>query len=88
MTDQIAFVYRYWDLETSFQVVALMQSMQSQLERERQRRIMEDRRVKEEQRKAEEQERERVKAEKRAAKVSRFPPRFKDLIVMKRASLT
>ena len=55
-----------------------MQSMQSQLERERQRRIMEDRRVKEEQRKAEEQERERVKAEKRAAKVSRFPPRFKE----------
>jgi hypothetical protein len=49
--------------------VALMQSMQSQLERERQRRILEDRRVKEEQRRAEEQERERVKAEKRAAKV-------------------
>ena len=47
-----------------------MQSMQSQLERERQRRIMEDRRVKEEQRKAEDQERERLKAEKRAAKVS------------------
>ena len=47
-----------------------MQSMQSQLERERQRRIMEDRRVKEEQRKAEDQEREGLKAEKRAAKVS------------------
>jgi hypothetical protein len=50
-------------------VVALMQSMQSQLERERQRRIIEDKRVKDEQRKAEEQERERLKAEKRAAKV-------------------
>jgi hypothetical protein len=46
-----------------------MQSMQSQLERERQRRIIEDKRVKDEQRKAEEQERERLKAEKRAAKV-------------------
>jgi hypothetical protein len=46
-----------------------MQSMQSQLERERQRRIIEDKRVKDEQRKAEELERERLKAEKRAAKV-------------------
>ena len=47
-----------------------MQRMQSEMERERQRRVMEDRRVKEEQRKAEDQERERLKAEKRAAKVS------------------
>ncbi len=47
-----------------------MQSMQSQLERERQRRILEDRRVKDELRAAEEQERERLRAEKRAAKVS------------------
>ncbi len=47
-----------------------MQSMQSQLERERQRRILEDRRAKDELRAAEEQERERLRAEKRAAKVS------------------
>lgn len=52
-------------------VVALMQSMQSQLERERQRHILEDQRAKEELRQAEEQERERLRAEKRAAKERR-----------------
>ena len=49
-----------------------MQSMSSQLERERQRRILDDRRVKEDLQKAEEQERERLRAEKRAAKVRSY----------------
>lgn len=48
-----------------------MQSMQSQLEQERQRRAMEEQRVLMEQRQAEEAERERIRAEKRAAKERR-----------------
>ena len=52
-------------------VVALLQSMQSQLERERQKNIMEEQRLQAAQRQAEEAERDRLKAEKRAAKERR-----------------
>ena len=52
-------------------VVALMQSMQSQLERERQRLIMEEAKVAAAKKAKEDAERERLRAEKRAAKERR-----------------
>lgn len=52
-------------------VVALYQSMQSQLERERQKRAIEEEKVKAAVRAAEEAERERIRVEKRAAKERR-----------------
>jgi len=55
----------------------LLQSMQSQLERERQRQLLEEQRAAEARRAKEEAERERIRAEKRAAKV-----RSNDLLIM------
>jgi hypothetical protein len=52
-------------------VVALLQSMQSQLERERQKHVMEEQRVQMELQKKEEAEREKLRQEKRAAKERR-----------------
>lgn len=52
-------------------VVALMQSRQSQLERERQKKALEEQKAAQEQRAQEEAERERIRAEKKAAKERR-----------------
>lgn len=52
-------------------MVALLQSMQSQLERERQKHILEEQKAEAARRAIEEQERERIRAEKRAAKERR-----------------
>ena len=59
-------------------MVALLQSMQSQMERERQRLAIEERKAEEQRRLLEEQEKEKIRNEKRAAKERRREARAKD----------
>ena len=60
------------------QVVALLQSMQSQMERERQRLAIEEQKAEEQRRILEEQEKEKLRNEKRAAKERRREARAKE----------
>jgi len=62
----------------SKKVVALLQSMQSQMERERQRLAIEERKVEDQRRLVEEQEKEKLRNEKRAAKERRREARAKE----------
>merc|ERR1712080_756670 len=62
----------------SKKVVALLQSMQSQMERERQRLAIEERKAEEYRRLLEEQEKEKLRNEKRAAKERRREARVKE----------
>ena len=59
-------------------MVALLQSMQSQMERERQRLAIEEQKADEQRRILEEQEKEKIRNEKRAAKERRREARAKE----------